>query len=275
MKKLLLAVLAAYLAVVATMYLKQDGMVFPRRVNHITPPDAAAPANQEYLQLQTPDGATLSGLLFRQTQATASPTLILAFGGNAHDVTGFVHFLAHGVTSGTATVAGFSYRGYPNAMDGGKRPSTGTPTEANVKADAVQIYDALTARFPNHKVEVVGYSLGSAVATYLAAQRKVDNLVLVTPPASLRRIAVARYGRYLPVNWLITNPFDTDRIIGTLSMPVTALYTLTDEIIPADHIDVLKAANPAIQWVEIPNTTHGTILDSPLAPQALRNALAR
>ncbi|MBT5098809.1 MAG: alpha/beta hydrolase, partial [Proteobacteria bacterium] len=63
------------------------------------------------------------------------------------------------------------YRGYGE--------STGKPKQTQLYQDALNLYDALA---PKHQsVDVIGRSLGAAMAIYLAAHRKLGRLVLVTP----------------------------------------------------------------------------------------------
>ena len=51
-------------------------------------------------------------------------------------------------------------------------------------------------------ITIVGRSLGSGVATYLASVRPAARLVLVTPYNSLTDIAALRYP-FIPVRWLL------------------------------------------------------------------------
>jgi pimeloyl-ACP methyl ester carboxylesterase len=274
---LLLVVLLIPVGLVGSLYLTQDGLIYPRIVNDVPPPSAAA-ARFEAVRLPTPDGAELAGVAFppegpeRPDVATAPRTvLVLAFGGNAHDVVGFATFLKNTVfpQPGVA-VAGVSYRGYANALG---TASTGAPSERALKADALLIHDAMVARFRPDAVVAIGYSLGSAVATYLASQRPLAGLVLVAPPASIRRLAQEQYP-LVPVSLLLKSPWATEDILPGLTLPVTALYAPADELVPAAHIEVLRQANPRMTAVAFEDTSHGTILDHPRLPQVLRDSLA-
>src|SRR6185312_10428344 len=69
-----------------------------------------------------------------------------------------------------------SFRGY-----GG---STGSPTEAGLIEDGEAAYAYLAARYPEGKIAVWGYSLGSGVAVRLAAAHPVAKLVLEAPYTS-------------------------------------------------------------------------------------------
>lgn len=264
---LFLVAATAYATFLQQLYNTQDVQIFPRTIGTPAPHLNGAPF--EKLTLATPDGAQLSGIAF--PPQGPSPTLVLAFAGNAHDVVTFAAFLKNDVFKGQPEigVAGLAYRGYPNGLGAA---STGTPTEVSLKADAVQMYDVLTARAHAQKVYAVGYSLGSAVATYLATQRKLDGLILIAPPASIRRLAQEKYP-YFPVGPLVKYPWVTEDIIGGVTAPITLLYTPTDGLIPASHIAILQKARPGMQVTALEGVRHGTILNHPSLPQHLRNAL--
>lgn len=256
-----------YIALGLALYGLQDFLIFPRRVNLIPPPDGGNPAGLEYLTLPTPDGASLSGLMFKSANPAAP--LLIAFGGNAHDVTGMIRFL-HDVLGGRVTVAGFSYRGYPNAL---KRPSTGKPTETLLKRDALLIHDHLTTLLNPGRTMAIGYSLGTAMATHVAARRAVDGLILVSPFASILRIAQRRYKVY-PAGLMLRHPFHTERELPKVKAPVTVIYSPRDGLISPQHIAHLKKAAPKATYIPLdPPPAHIEVLNHPAIPDLLKKAL--
>lgn len=272
MKRLLLIQLAILLiamaGIVGKIYVDQDAQIFPQRVNQVPHPDPAK-APFEELTIKAP-GADLSGIFF--PAKAPSPTLLIAFGGNAHDPIGFASFLKNDVfAKHNVAVAAFSYRGYPNALG---KASTGTPTEKNLRADAILIYDTMVRRVNPSATSAIGYSLGSAVATQLATHRPLSHLILVAPPASIRRMGQEKYP-FLPVSLLAKYPFATEDLLPTIAISTTIIYTPTDGLIPANHIDVLKKAQPSAQLIELTETDHSNILHHPALPQHLREILAQ
>jgi pimeloyl-ACP methyl ester carboxylesterase len=256
-----------YLLVGFGLYATQDFFIFPRRVNLIPALDETA-AGMEHVSLMTPDGATLNGLLYAGRHPAAP--LVLLFGGNAHDVTGMVRFV-HGVLGPRFTVAGFSYRGYPNVLG---RPSTGKPSEKVLKADALRIHDALVDRFQPGRVMTVGYSLGSAMATHLSTKRQLDALVLVAPFASIARIAQKRF-RVYPVPLMLRHPFHLERELARrLKVPTTVIYSPEDGLISIQHIGRLKKVAPKAAFIALdPPPAHIDVLNHPDIPGLLRKAL--
>lgn len=116
--------------------------------------------------IKTEDGVELKGLSVRQAGANVT---VLYFGGNhfhidEHAVKVLPILSGCGVNS-----AVFDYRGYGR--------SQGEPTIANMKSDALRIFDFVNAKNPG-KVIVHGHSLGGMVAGYVAQQRPALGLVL-------------------------------------------------------------------------------------------------
>lgn len=275
----LLAVLA-YAIAAGYLYLKQDVLVFPRTVQFSATEPSPVPDNYRRLTLTTPDGATLQGILALPHQPVASPTLVIAFGGNAHDATRFALFLRNAYEPlGNTAVAAFAYRGYPGAALSRTAPaSTGTPSQAALFADALQIYDTLTTDNDIGQTYAIGYSLGTGVATWLATQRPLKGLVLVAPFTGMKDLAALQYPWLKPaITLLLKHPFPTEDLLPQVTAPVTIFYSQTDGLIPTAQPEALakQALNTGTlrEITAISNTTHGTILDAPDLPARLRAAL--
>jgi pimeloyl-ACP methyl ester carboxylesterase len=256
------------LGFVAFLTSKQTALILPARVNAVEAPPAAL--NPEYLSIETPDGNTLHGVLFAPKN-TSPTTLIIAFPGNTHNAVGFATFLKASVfPENNVAVASLSYRGYPNGIT---PPSTGTPSQKAMFDDALLAYDTLFNRLHPATVKVVGYSIGTAVGVHLALHRPVENMALLAPVASIRRIAQEKYP-WLPVRLLLRHPFATEDTIAALQTPTTIIYTPQDGLVPAAHVEnILHTANPNIPIIPIPNTNHVTLILSDKIPNLLRTAL--
>lgn len=263
-----MALLAVYFAIGAWLYVGQDDQIFPRTVNTIANPMDNAPEGTQLVSLHTPDGATLNGILFNAQQT--SPTLVIAFGGNAHDVTGMARFLRDSVfNDGTFAVVGLSYRGYPNAIG---KPSTGQPSQRALMQDALLIYDTMVAQRQPAKVVVVGYSLGTALATHVAAQRPVHAVILAAPFASLVDIAQRHYTLF-PAAWMVNHPFRTEDELPAVRSRITIVASEKDGLIPTYHPTRLLKANPFASLVMLtPAPLHGDVLNHPSIPDIFRKA---
>lgn len=186
------------------------------------------------------------------TRPAGGPQALIYFGGNAEDVAWNLEPFA-GAMPGHAIYL-VNYRGY-----GG---SSGSPSEQGLFADALAVYDRVREKHPD--ISVVGTSLGSSVAAYLASARKVDRLVLVTPFDSIENVARARFP-ILPVSLLLKDKFDSAARVPGITAKTLVVIAGNDEMIARERSDALVARFPADQVrVEvIPGATHNTVADSP------------
>ncbi|MFM7107823.1 MAG: alpha/beta hydrolase [Planctomycetaceae bacterium] len=190
------------------------------------------------------------------------PRAILYFGGNAEDVSWAVADLAAAFPD--RAVYAMHYRGY-----GG---STGRPTERALHADAAAVFADVHAR--HAEVDVIGRSLGSAVATRLAATRPVCRLVLVTPFDSVLALA-RRMVPFLPMRLLLVDRFETVRDAPQVTIPTLVITAGADEIVPNGHTSRLVAAfRPGIVTErDFPGTGHNGVSASPSYLEAIADFL--
>jgi fermentation-respiration switch protein FrsA (DUF1100 family) len=150
-----------------------------------------------------------------------------------------------------------NYRGY-----GG---SAGKPSERAMFADALSVYDwaAKRADVAPGRIAAIGRSIGSGVAVYLAANRQLCGVVLVTPYDSLRAVAQRHYP-YLPVSLLLKHNFDSIGRAPHISTPLLVIAAQRDSIIPPEHAQALfaKWRGPKI-WREIEGADHNDLNSDP------------
>lgn len=127
------------------------------------------------------------------------------------------------------------YRGY--GKSGGEIAS-----EEQLFADAQQTYDWLKQHFREDQIVLVGYSLGSSMATYLAKENKPQHLVLVSPFRSM----VAMKDLIVPIapSFLMKYPFYNDRHLMAVDCPISLLHGTDDELIPYTHSEYLRDLLP-------------------------------
>ena len=173
---------------------------------------------------------------------------VIYFGGNAEDVYyNAADFRRHLPDTSVYLV---NYRGY-----GG---STGSPSEATLFADALRLFDRLSPR--HTRVAVIGRSLGSGVAAYLAAERPVERVVLITPQDSAAAVAKRLYPVY-PIDWMLKDKYDNIAYAPRITVPVQVVIAADDRIIPPGHSErLLQAfAHEPVERVVIEGAGHNTI----------------
>jgi len=173
------------------------------------------------------DGESIKIHVLNESQ----PHALIYFGGNAEAVA--FNAARFGQTFQQHAIYLMNYRGY-----GG---STGTPEEQALYSDALALFDKVKAR---HKhVAVIGRSLGSGVATYLASKRDVSKLILVTPFDSIENVAASHYPVY-PMSIMLKEKYDSISRVPAIKAPTLILIALDDSIVDASHAHRLAAAFP-------------------------------
>lgn len=231
--KVILGLAVAYVAVVAIMYLAQTWMLFPTRLAELSA--TPLPANAQRLEVATPDGERLVGVLIPGSEKgdQEETDTILGFGGNAWNAESLAVYLRE-VFPGRDIVA-FHYRGY--------RPSTGRPSAAALLADSLVIHDHLAETRDSVRITAVGISIGTGPAVYLAAHRPLAGLILVSPFDSLEALARQHYP-WAPVGLLLRHRMPTIEFAGAIETPTAVVTAERDTIIPPRRSEALRRAIP-------------------------------
>ena len=158
-----------------------------------------------------------------------------------------------------------SYRGYG--------ASGGVPSEAALLGDALALFDEVRSRHPNQPIAVIGSSLGSGVASYVASQRDVSQLVLIAPFDSLAAVARVHYPA-LPIRWILRDRFDSiDRLRGYEGDVMVIRAALDTVVPPANTNRLIAALGKPPKVVDLPHAGHNTISGNPEFEQALADFL--
>jgi fermentation-respiration switch protein FrsA (DUF1100 family) len=244
--KWLLIAAAAFGGFVALMYVAQRSlMYFPERLR-TGPAHAGLPSASEVM-LEAADGEKL--VAWHMPPREGRP-VVLYFHGNAgalrYRVDRFQAFAAEGLG-----LVALSYRGY-----GG---STGSPTEKGLIADAEAAYAFAVERYAAERIVVWGESLGSGVAVALAATHTVGRVVLEAPFTSAADVAARAYW-FLPVRWLMKDPFRSDLRIGKVTAPLLIMHGERDGVVPFVLGERLfKLANEPKSFARFADGTHSDL----------------
>jgi len=140
--------------------------------------------------------------------------------------------------------------------------SGGNPTEEDNVADAITAYDHLIGLgVPPGKIAAYGESLGSGQAVRLAAARPVAAVVLEAPLTSTVDVARRTYF-WLPISLLITDKYNNERNIRSVTAPVLILHGEQDGVIPVEMgRRVYRGANQPKRIELFPQGTHDDLFD--------------
>lgn len=134
------------------------------------------------------------------------------------------------------SVLAYDYQGYGR--------SEGNPSIENILADGLSVYDYLTKQrnVEPEKIIVYGESLGGAVTSHIATNRKVGAIILQSAFSSLPHIAKARMPlmRAYP-SWLFPNKLDNGAMLAGEHAPLLIVHGKADSIIPFGEAELLAS----------------------------------
>jgi uncharacterized protein len=219
-----------------------------------------APINVEALRFELQsDGLLLKGWVINPGKQRA----LIYFGGNGEAVEYNVEIFKN--TLPNVTVYLLPYRGYSG--------NPGEVTEENCYRDALNLYDQINNR--HGSINVLGRSLGSGVATYLASQRKIDKLILVTPYDSMINVAQNKYSIF-PISLLLKDRYESWRRAPVIKSSVLVMIAARDEVITRTSTDnLLRHFKQKPEIIVFENAGHNTLSDSTEYDRAVSDFLAR
>jgi pimeloyl-ACP methyl ester carboxylesterase len=238
----------AYIALVTSVWLAQESLVFPgaRRGRGLTLPQVPGVTVSA---LRTSAGA-------RFRVATAEPAgrargVLLVFLGNGDDLAAGVHVASELTEYGVSTVV-TEYPGYGE--------SDGRPTVPGflAAADAAADFAQQKATALNVPLLVAGTSLGTFSAVHVASQGRGTRLLLAAPPTSILEAARERYP-WFPIRWLLRYRFDNMANASRVTCPVLVVHGDADTVVPLAHGRRVAEALRA-EFVVLPGVGHVWLL---------------
>lgn len=216
----LVALVGVYLILLLLVFIFQrQFLYFP---DQSVPPAAhlAATGFEPVVVRSGPDGALQS--VWREPRGSDSPVILLLHGNagsHFHRIPQYQALAEEG-----AGVLGVGYPGY-----GGNR---GTPSETALFQAAQDNYDWLTRKGVRpERIIIIGESLGSGVAAYLAAKNDAAALVMVAAHSGMAEIAQLQFPVF-PARWLVKDRYQTTTYIRQIDMPLFWIHGTSDDLIP-------------------------------------------
>lgn len=218
--------------------------------------------DRPYEELWIPSGSVrLNALRFRVKDPKG---IIVYYHGNAGSLRDW------GETAAALTRFGYDvliydYRGFGKTR--GKYRS-----EESLLADARAVLALARKDFPDSKIVIYGRSLGTGIATRMAAETQPRNLILETPFLSLSDRAFTEYP-YL-FRFILKYPLRSDLFAPKVRSPVLILHGTADETVPyLQGAALARAFSPAPTFVTIEGGHHNDLATYREHGEALAQAL--
>jgi uncharacterized protein len=247
LKWLLIVLAGLYACGLVVLFVRQRAMLFPiPPVGRTAPAAAGLPEAEEHV-LTSGDGEKV---IVWHIPAKPGHAVVLYFPGNGDFLAGVVGRFKALTSDGTGLVA-LSYRGYAG--------SSGSPSERGLLLDAEAAYAFTTARYDAGRIVAWGFSLGSGVATAIAARHPLAKLILEAPYTSTVDVASALL-RIVPVSLLMRDQFHSDRRIAKVTVPLLIMHGAKDPAISIGFGERLFAlAHEPKQFVRFPEGGHNDL----------------
>lgn len=167
-------------------------------------------------------------------EASPTATVLVYFHGNAMQLADCVDLAPMVLSHGWSFYA-VEYPGYGVL-------SENSPSEESVVDVARGALSLLrrTLGVPRERTVLVGQSLGSGVATALAASGEGEKLVLLTPFTSVTDLAAGLFP-WPGVRWLVRDRFDNFARAPMVTLPTLIVHGTRDEVVPYVHAERLAA----------------------------------
>jgi fermentation-respiration switch protein FrsA (DUF1100 family) len=217
----LVAAVALYAAGITALWaLQRDLMYFPDGAPRVPPSFYEMLAGVQEVLLTTADGVELAA--WYAPAPLNRPTVVM-FHGNHGSLRHLRYRLKHFKDAGMGVLL-LSYRGYSG--------NAGTPSEDGLYVDARAALDWLGVNgVASPSLVLYGISLGSGVATKMAAEREVGAVVLEAPYTSTVDVAAVRFP-LVPVGWLMADRFESLARIPAITEPLLVMHGDRDSVIP-------------------------------------------
>jgi hypothetical protein len=272
MRALLLVFVASFFLVACSAITIDEETVFQPKAS-VTPQTFALDGVRlEVRSVPVTDSVDVNAWHLTQPEADAT---VLFFGGNGFYLVQSTGYL-QALTRPPANALLWDYRGYGR--------SDGSPSASAVRDDAVAVYDSLVARpdVSPDRVVVWGHSMGTFLATHVAAERTVGGVVLENPATNVEDWSSHLFPWYIrlflgvDIDPALKNDDNLKRV-RSLTAPLLVVGGTEDPVTNPEMARRLhaEAASDSRRLVMVEGGAHNGLYDEPEVQAAYQDLLER
>ncbi len=185
--------------------------------------------------------------------AGATAPVVIFFHGNAEQITNY----QQAARSMSARGIGFCAVEYP----GYGALHAQRASESAIYLSAIRSLDRIEQELgvSRDRIVLAGWSLGSGVATEMAARQRGARLILLSPYTSLLAVA-QRIAMIVPMGMIMDERFDSLAKSRHISIPALVIHGARDQLIPPLMGRGLAASFANGQYVELSQRAHGDVI---------------
>ncbi|HLZ46739.1 MAG TPA: alpha/beta hydrolase [Gemmatimonadales bacterium] len=264
---------ALYIVLCVVLWATQERITFPAPRSPLPDP-ATTIGSGERIELRMTDGTRLVGWYIpaaaeggKGREGAARAPGLLWFYGNGETI-GAIWPILRDFRPRHAALLVVDYPGYG--------ASDGRTSEAGIYEAGDLAYRALSSRpeVDSHRIYVYGRSLGSAVATHVAATHAIAGLILESPFNSARGMAARHYGIF--PRFLVRLRLDNLGRMPQIHRPTLIFHGTADALVPMKMGREVAAAagggGGPVEFIMIEGADHNDTYD--VGGKAYRDKLA-
>ena len=251
LKRILLLLLALYIIGGIALYFLQDNIIFH---GEPYPANYRYQFNEPFKQIDLPlDKHNNLSIVQFFVQGSKPKGVVLYFHGNKANINHYAPYAIH-FTRNAYEVWMIDYPGF------GK--TTGELSEEKLYADALLMYRMSRTRFTPDSILIYGRSIGSGIASQLAAIRDCKMLLLETPYYSLESLADRFFFMY--PSFLLKYRLKTAPHFPKVDAPVSIFHGTDDGVVPYSQSEKIVGQYPQVNLITIPGGSHNNLHQYPL-----------
>ena len=216
------------------------------------------------VEIDLGDGYSMNNLFIEQNDLNKTKGVILYLHGNR----GNINF---GIYQ-TRSMRGLGYDLFiPDYRSYGKTEGK-IQSEKQLYSDIQKAYDYLKQSYDESQIILVGYSLGTGMASYLASTNKPKELILVAPFTSLTDIK-NKYLWFFP-DFLLKFKLPVKKFLQKVECPVTIVHGTEDRIVDyAFSEELFNAFRQKVKLITVHRESHRGIIFADALRSAIREKL--
>lgn len=262
-KRIVYTVLSLYvIACVLLMYFQEKILFHPEEIAKDV--EYTYDANFEEKFYEVERGVQLNTLLFPADSVTGNRKLVFFIHGNGENLK-TLGGVASSFTDNGYDCFLYDYRGY--GKSDGKIDS-----EARLFADAQILYAKLKLQYAEEDIVIVGYSIGTGIASWLASNNSPSKLILEAPYFSMKKMMEQKYPIF--PTFLLHYPLETDKYLKATNCPTFIFHGDKDEVIPFSASQELKKMKPEITLTRLKGLGHTGFMTNAKYKEVLSEILA-
>lgn len=243
--------LAIYLLGGVAIYFFQDRILFhPEKRDRKTNYNFTVPFKEMNIALD--DKYNMNVIRFTPPDSLPKG-VVLYFHGNKKNISWYA-----------ANAPLFTKNGYEVWMPDypGYGKSTGDLTESKLYEYAMQLYLMARSKYEADSIVLYGKSLGTGIASWLAAKKSCKQVILESPYYSMTSLA-AHYFPIYPVGKLLKYKIPSYEYLSIVNAPITIFHGSADGVIPYSNAQRLKEVlKPTDKFITITGGGHNDLPQS-------------